>query len=268
MHGVDKFPRSAFKGLAGTQVAVGIFLVVLGVADIAITLQTLNRCGEPRPMDQGGLQAYEPDYVMHPEEKPDEFDWNDENNFGRPVEDQRSGSAMWYVAAECDNPMLMLPSYYCAGIWCGILLVITGSLGIGAGRSTVAHRQSGLKTGYIVMNIIMIIFFLPMLFGIGGAEAVTASPLFARYGMMSNPMKARMAIGILIAIMAFIQFIFAIVCAALSCCCAPITDIQMVPASPHYYTYGVQPAVNNNDKVALVDNEVIPEETKEDPAKC
>jgi hypothetical protein len=309
---MSKFPVKTFKGLAGTQIAIGLFCVLIGVADLVVTIKYMSQGMERRLFDDDivypdGRMGGKPEMGPHhgpgmdgpeggrPRERFDPqrdgdddieedgmmpppqpavaipgFDDDDsaekhERRFkeSRVMQTEDNWDGEWEkVDNHAGDTRLLIPSFYAVGIWVGTLLIISGSLGVGAARTNLAHRQSGLKTGNLVLNILNIIFFAPALFVVGGAEAAMASVPYAGDDYWPCKQKARMVCGSLLSTMGFLQFVLCIVHSAVSCCCAPVQDIQVVQVAPPMYVYQQDYSVATMDKVALVDNEV-PQEQKE-----
>ncbi len=40
----ESFPRMTFKGLSGTQVGVGIVIIIIGICDVFLTIHTFASC--------------------------------------------------------------------------------------------------------------------------------------------------------------------------------------------------------------------------------
>merc|ERR1711976_567462 len=259
---IKGFPKITFKSISGIQITIGILCFIIGMIEIGQSVQGIWKCEE--------REWREEEWRMREDE------WRDEQRFERREFGQAMDNTVgreWYPGQDVpegltdysrytdDIPCEMQGSIYAfvatGYSFVSFFFIITGSLGVCAARTIKAHRQSGLKTGFIVMNILQAIFFTPFVL-CAGVATIVITPIFIHKDDYWTP---HMATGGCIVTLGFIQFILSIVSASISCSCAPVVEEMKVlavaqPASFYPPTIP-QLQTSDNDKAALVENEVI-----------
>ncbi len=132
------FPRKTFKGLAGTQLAIGLFCILIGIADIAITISILSGCEDYHvdehrrkhfdDMDDDWDKKHWDDDDDHWDKKRDRRDTHEEDEARRKFAHD-GGRRRFEELFDDDDKYLckgedyiFIPSYYVAGIWVGLLV--------------------------------------------------------------------------------------------------------------------------------------------------
>lgn len=220
------FPKKAFAGIGGAILVLGAISIVLGGVTLGLSISKIKRCDiDIQLSDKRGHRA-RPDTML-----PD------------------------VPFTKCEKN-LVVAIFAPSGIWNGIMFIVTGALGIAASRSRQCHRQSGLKTGFMVMCVLNATFFATTLM-------ISSAAVPAILETMSDEVPLIHAVlGLVQGVTGFSVMMLSILGASVSCCCSPpdeevkvilSTNSQASPPlaciDPHHDRVKLLPPDQNPDRI-------------------